>query len=748
MKTHAFNFSDRVRYFLWHKATDRKEKILEPRNWEDDDKMMSRDKTFLGIKRKTSDKLFFTQGKKYINGEFIKGGFDFINDIRDIGHNEELTIIREERNNTTDVWEEAYRSDLDLLEDEEENTIEGDFTCSLKSSDAGLDSILKARKSESMEITRRFTIDDKNEENQLPEINTSLVDLPGRAIKSISKQTGLNQVITLRNENIGINTAYRVPATPITDLNYSSLEEFSAVIDNEVHIDASHPSQIETFEEGNMFFSNSKGYSSSRLNLKFTSSIRIIDAGYIRVWLSKMYFDNSINKLTHSGSTILFETPTNAAEVHNNTIDINLDVPQGMYLALNIDHGSSTSGSQNVEILQWDIGITLTDIQTATTTKAYTLRTAIERYLHLIVGRAIEVRSDFLDTIGKNFLITDGGLVRQIPTSNPSNDPNIRTHQLETSLKDIFDSFDAAWNLSMGIEREGLKESIRIEQKEYFFNNEVVIELGELTNIKRSTAKEYIYSGTNIGYEGDAKIEGYQGLYKTNGEVNRITTITKQEKVYSKKSKFQTDDFVRETARRQQYALDPTLDNKYDNTKMILDCVDGSELIFGAYQQRTILDDFDSVPQGVFDPSGITNGRWSPLAMTLRHGNWIRAGLNKYKDTMLSFGSSESNTQLKATLKNDNNYSYLRGLEYSESSDIRVSDLEEPYFEPVWITGNHVVTQEIMKKLEGSTVINGKEVKNFYCKCSFINRQGEKEYGYIFDVKPNGSGSWKLLKAK
>jgi len=38
-------------------------------------------------------------------------------------------------------------------------------------------------------------------------------------------------------------------------------------------------------------------------------------------------------------------------------------------------------------------------------------------------------------------------------------------------------------------------------------------------------------------------------------------------------------------------------------------------------------------------------------------------------------------------------------------------------------------------------------IPNFYFKAEFINEFGLREYGYLFELKPNKEGKWKLLKA-
>lgn len=829
MNISAPTFPDRIRYYLIHLNSGNREYIFNPRGWDEDDKTISRDKTFFGIARKTSDSLNFLKGERFdpITKEFVKGGFDFILSVRNIGVNEDLVIVREERDNTTNVFKERYRSELDLTTLTQNFTDDNEQYCSLKSSDAGLDSILKARKSENMEITRKFALDDPLEENELVDIQTDIVELRGRKIELVNKAfISGDQTILIQDETM---------KTPLTDLEYSSEPAFKSI------------TSVDTYSGRSFFNGSDTSYASlvSALTLNYSFEVQSSTFGSVTFDLVLLDETNGTTSVKRVFSAM------DVGDIKTGSITMQLSLPKntGWSLLMRPLDQNST-----LIFREWTMFLKLEQEKDPTTTKAYSYKAAFDKYVELMTGRSELIRSDFLDTTDKNFFITDGSLVRNIPVTSDS--PNARIHQLETSFKDIYESLDASWCMGVGIEREGFKEFIRIEQREYFFQPHVVLELGELNDIERNVASEFSYSGIEIGYDGEAKIEGIQGLDKTNGKVNRITKITRQENVYKKLSKFQTDDYPREIQRRKQFIESPTEDVKYDDTKMILDCFDpssgftvtlidnnlhqkgvifntnawpsflfvqfsttpandaitiganlsetldnaliylttvdfykdyfdyeitSSEIIGKAklpfywiemeaenllgsvsweinttmndesdrtLKQRTSLDDFEALPTGVYDPEGMTNGRWTPLAMTLRHGSWIRAGISDYLDSQLSFGSSNSNTQLTGTLRNDNNYPYLKGIPYSESSNINVSDLEGNYYYFEWVKGTHVVSQETMDVLEGYSTFDGKKIKNMYCLCSFVNKDNERELGYIFSVKPNKEGQWEFLSLK
>ena len=836
--TSEFTYGDRVQYSLFSPTLNQTVLISEPIGYNDDSKELSRDKKFFGVIRKTSDSLKFYKGFKDRARNTV-GGYEFIVQVRDIGLNENLTLIKEIRDNVTNVFKELYRSELDITTMSREYDEQGNVLLSIKSSDSGLDSILKARKDEDLEITRKYSLDDVNETELLPDVDVELVELKGRKIELIGQQYNNQTTLDISQDD----TSFAVKS----DLRYASMDSFQTV-----------QAEDQTYTSSYFYVDEVNKYSSANFNYSLKYSFTIGATTGLPGGGADFYIEQ-VRKLDNNS------TPQSELAIHNGlntggsfSGDLDIDITtvgiKGLRLGVGF-HAAFTGTAQSaiLTINEWEINVTIKSDFGSTTTKAYNAFITFERFLLLMTGKSNLFKSDFFDTggIGENFFITDGELVRNIPVM--STDPNARVHQLRTSLKDAFQSFDAGWNLGLGIEQQGIREFVRIEQLEYFFQPVVILELGKLRNIKRKIATEYVYNATDIGYEGEAKIEGIQGLDKTNGKVNRISTITRLSNKYEKTSKYQTDDYPREIQRREQFINDPTLDVKYDDTKMILDCQDpkstfsvtlidndlvnkgvvfetnisfellfvqfavaptsntieigvdvnesaenmltyltevnfykdwvsysligttitgtfnvnftwtevNSENLLGSvsyvinnygdndqdisFQQRTSLEDFDSLPTGVFDPEGLTNGRWNPLAMTLRHGWWIRAGLTDYLDTNLAFGASNSNTQLKGTLKNDNNYPYLKNQEYEQDDNILVRNLERNKFEPEWIEAEHVVSQETMDILEGSTNINGKSVKNFYCLVKFVNEEDEEETGFVFSVKPNGNGKWKFL---
>ena len=193
--------------------------------------------------------------------------------------------------------------------------------------------------------------------------------------------------------------------------------------------------------------------------------------------------------------------------------------------------------------------------------------------------------------------------------------------------------------------------------------------------------------------------------------------------------------YAPEFTRRKPLSKYPTEDTQYDDAVFLLDLKPGNN----QFLQRKWQDDFEKAPTGIFSPETAVNLRFSPFNMLLRHGWMIASGLTKYPTERVRYGSSTTNSQLKTQLKN--------GYEYAENGDIINSELGKARFVPEWIEFEHECTFDVMQMVQGTTTINGKVIQNFYGTVQFINENNKPEKGFLFNLKPNGKGQWKVLKS-
>ena len=159
----------------------------------------------------------------------------------------------------------------------------------------------------------------------------------------------------------------------------------------------------------------------------------------------------------------------------------------------------------------------------------------------------------------------------------------------------------------------------------------------------------------------------------------------------------------------------------------------------GQFRERLWRDDYETAPTGVYSPETATNLRLTPFRNLERHGWFFGSGLQKFQTDKIRFSNSTLNSGLTTKKVSE--------VARSENGDILVSDLQRPRFIPEWVTFDYKVDFAINEMVYGKTNANGRMIPNYYFKIQFINELGLTEYGYLFELKPNKEGKWKILTA-
>jgi len=379
---------------------------------------------------------------------------------------------------------------------------------------------------------------------------------------------------------------------------------------------------------------------------------------------------------------------------------------------------------------------------------------ALQRIVHITTGEENSVVSNLLgrtdtiptypqDGIGNDACfsaLAHGHWIRGFDAI--SGDEENKYKPLSISFKQFDEAFGAVWNTGYGIEKTGLKENLRYEERKYFYPKIVTLSLPiQASKVKRTIADKYIYNSLEIGCkkpDGENLYEEAMGLDETN-VVNKSTTpIEPIENTYKKVSPIRTDSYGEELAARKSIKTYPTEDTPFDNDLFMFDSKRGL-VKGGTYSQRIWQDDFTKEPTGIYSPNTVTNLRFSPANIRTRHGWWIRSAMNIYKEQAVKFASSVGNARMSTQLIGAN--------EIAENGDIVIKDFESPYFEPWIIEFEHEATTAILKQLQGKTLFEGNNIMNYTGLIEFINEDGNYEYGYLLELQPNDAGKWKLLKS-
>lgn len=746
-------YRDRTRYILQNDLLGSLI-IDEPIGWQEDDKEYQRDETYFGVVTKFSNNL-----------KFVGDAANYIQTIYKIQSvNAEIRLVKEIQNSKTNYWEEAYSGYLDIYTYEKETN--PSVKISLKFNSGGLEKLLRARSNEQIEVDRLDTIDGQI----IPELPTVNVNLEARRIflkTKLSINQGENQIKTSDSTNGQTRgSTYPVPI----QLKDSSHESAQSPIPGTVVGDNSW-NRTGGGENGLMFFAISDRPRRLRVffTLKFDTKFKnseppffssetsgFDDINFFRFWVrlaqytNGSSYDSKLNRIIY--------TTDKYWDIQNKSFSFNFDeiieINAGDSLALlfdqNMDGKNGHDAHLKIEITNIDSELFIEEDSffEKTTTKSILNHELAERLVHICTGQKA-FYSEFFgrkdlgydnDGPGAFTSLTHGFWIRgfdklPIPTEGPPKVENL-FKPLTTSFNDFMTSNEAIWNVGMGIEIIGRKERVRIEDKRFFFNRNVTIRLpNQVKNVKRSVAANYFFSTVECGYEKGGDYEEACGLDEYNTRTTYTTCINKRE-VYSKKSIYRADSYGMEFARRKQKSLNNNEDTKYDLDNFYLDLFPDTS---GSYKQRKWDSDLEKKPEGIFSPETAYNLRLSPFNCLLRHSWWFNSGLKAYPENFVKYSSSTGNSNLKTKLIDKN--------EYSENGRIQNVELENALFFPEWIEFEYECTDEIIQLIDGHSVILGKKIPNFYGLVEFINEDGEIERGYLFNLRPNGKGQWKLLKS-
>lgn len=356
--------------------------------------------------------------------------------------------------------------------------------------------------------------------------------------------------------------------------------------------------------------------------------------------------------------------------------------------------------------------------------------------LGIINGDKTTYKSDFFNNSEFKLTgLTSGKYIRGFSDS-----------KITSSLKDFFANSRAVFNMGYNIETISGKQTVVHEPLSYFFRSETKIVIPQQVNkVKRSVAKEFIFNTIKSGYKkpsGDNLYEEVNGLTEFNTSNEYTSPITRLQKDYDIESPYRADSEGKELTLRKSIDKFPTEDYRTDNTIFNLDLKDVGTNV---YAERVWQDDYEQEPKSespnnnIFSPDTLTGLRLTPFRNMQRHFWFLNGAFTKTSDESIRYSSTRGSSDLITKKVNEQ--------EYAENGNYKINTLENAIFVSEWIEFEFPVNSDILNQVNGLTTINGVNIPNIYFKVEFINEFNKKEYGYLFNFKPNKEGKWKLLKA-
>lgn len=733
-------YNNRIRYIL-RNINFIDKTIIEPEGWRSDNIELERSKTSHGVFQQFSNNL-----------KFVLDGAEHIKLIRQLyGIEAEIKLIREERDPITDIWNQTYYGFLDLSTYENE-----DGKVSVRFNSGGLEQLLKSRDSEQVEIDRITTID----RYPIDDLQPIEIEIDGREIFLKSDyivQDDVNSVEMTNSTSEG-NVRGSTVGVPLYLKSKSHENAQSVLPGGNVGDDSwerTRPGAV-----SNMFFavSDAKRILHIKFKIDFTVDITVLDdVSFFDFHLRFAHYKDGTDYILKENKFLF--TKHNYSDLNNKSYSISFDevitIEKGDSLSLCFDQnydGQSLRSSRLTTVVKDIVCDNFTIEENSffdkSKTKSILIFEMFDRLISICTNQKNSLRSNLFGRTdlgypvdGKWSLIgfSHGFWIRgfdklPIPSENPKVENLFKP--LTTSFKEVFESVHSAINIGFGIEKEGNKDVVVIEELAYFYNKNVLVRLpNQIKKVKRSEASDYYYSSLEFGYEKGGDYQEAMGLDEPNTKSKLTTVISRLKNVFSKVSKIRADNYGFEFARRKPVSLNNTEDTTYDNDIWFQDLKRGINNVF---LQRKWQDDFEKAPTGIFSPNTAFNLRFSPFNMLLRHGWYFGSGFTKYLSDFVSYASSVANSKMKTQL--------IGKPEYAEDGIIQNSELERARFVCEIIEFDHICDYGVMQQINGSTVIQGKTIKNMYGLIEFINEDKEIERGFLLNLKPMAEGKFKIIK--
>ena len=724
--------------------------ISQPIGWDDDGKTFKRSTDVHGVFTQLSNNLEF-----YVGEGDDGGGYNYLKETyRVYGINAVVVLVKEI--NISGDWQEEYRGFFDFS-----TYSRSAYKISIKFNESGLYEKIKSRNSEELELDRLDTMDGTT----IRAMPTQTMSMDGRKILIISElnipksDPGYNVPLSSDDGDVNI-----MPDGPYIYLKWGGGRSHNGAVIPMVMV-AEQSGNVQTVSDYKAGVSDSsfgfRDASSSAcmfydeapndITLKMDINVSFVRIGSVqadRVLIQLVKYGGPLG-LTYASDEILLNVANPAKDHEYNYKVTGKKVPllqgQSLSLILHVDRG----GTKTKETFHIPVcSITITDETYAPATQAKFVMPfeALDRIIYIITNRQNRLKSNLLgrkdigypkDGDASLTGLTNGFWVRQF-----------NTEKITTKFDDFIKSFGCVWQMGYGIEKIGFDEFVRAEHISYFYQEVVTIRLGNnVSNIVRKCAKEYFYSGISIGYQepsGAILYEEVLGLDEYNIKNSYTTPITRIENRLVNESPYRADSYGTEFARRKPKVKFPEEDTRYDQNIMIQDLKRGPG---GVFLQRKWADDF-VVPAdfskegtGVYSPETATNLRFSPINTLKRMGYWIKGGFMKNLDEYVRYSSSNGNSKLKTKPNTPGGY------ETAENGSIQCSQLHKNLFNPELITFSSKVDINIMRQVQGTTLVNGNTIMNYYGLVEFINEDDQYEYGFLMSLEPNGDGEWEVLSS-
>lgn len=696
--------------------------VSDPKNWDASEPTLKRSTKTFGVHTEYSKNLEFTKdGKTILNNLFA---------VYDIEADATLQRWRSHPTNDSEYLE--YELQFDFSDYNPKDTV---TKISFKT--GGLDALIESQFKEKFELERLTAING----NTINALDTVQVALTGREILLIS------ELETTDNSSTSHSNVFPGRVPNLTVVSNSDSENIAFVLDPDDSFVFADP-----YNNPQKFF-YLKSDRAKTIKVKVDFDITVESAGAtsyrFRLFLFRYSFDST--DYNHEETYYIYNTDGDySSENRYSGIveqEINLDTDDSVMFV--VECTTNVSSTQVYHYL-YDgtvfsntgnhLNITVTEDSEFdnTQTKAVLMHEAGDKLMQIITGEQNRYYSEFYGRTDLGYSTTGTYALTGLALGLWIR--NFNDYSIEMALKDFLESSNVTHNTGYTIEKINGVETLVHEDLKYFFQDATVLNLGEVTDLEFKVAKEFYDSSLIFGYKnpsGDNLYEEAMGLDEYNTQTNFTTPFTRIDTKYEKISEFRADAYGKEFARRKQQLNYPEEDTRYDKNIFLLDLKTGLGL---AYEERIWSDDYAAAPTNIYSPETATNLRFTPSELERRHQWFYGSGLRKdhFQSKYIRYANSLGNSELSTQKTGES--------ARAENDNVLISTIEKSRFVPLWATFENEMTYDISTGLYGKTVVNGREIPNYFFKVKYTYK-GQKYKGYIFEVTLKDKAKWKLLTA-
>lgn len=665
-------------------------------------------------------------------------------------------LVRKEKHPTTDDWKLHSDGFLDFTSRKiKDNKLSLDFV------EGGLREILVSQLREKFELNRTTDINGK----EISSLNSETLSIKGREIYLASKLRSDSTEFDIKSgkwaSTMDLREAYK--PMPFSVLANSDPENINTPI---AGINSKGGGTYDP-EAGSFFLVANRNLGRVELKIKASFRIASIDSDDVNAYENmqvRLYRYSDRDQFNvMPGYPIILADIGNPFNAIGQTINIDENfifdqvssVKEGESLAVYLytaaaygDTSTGNTGYMNVNVdrysgvLDWNEDSFYPRTNAKCLTAFETGKRLSEIYTgkpcfdsHLLEGKDPVLLKD----TNHQIVYSPGGWLRNLQKEEEDETGNTVTKEwpFEMSFEDFYKSQFALMPVGYGIAIHGNQQKIIFEDLRFFFQRQVLVNLGKIDVKERTTAVEYCYQSLKFGYLKGGNYEKPLGLDEYNTQTATRTPLTVTDNEYEALGPSRTDSYGAEDARRKQGKDYPDEDTPYDRDNFMFDVKTVQK---GVYEVRTWSDDFEVAPSGVYSPDTAFNLNFSPGRNRQRHAYWFNNAIVKLRDQAIQFLNSQGNSSLKTKKTGES------ALKENQAS-IPIPELANPLFEPEWIQAERSFSQDILDQITGTTIIKGREVNNYYGLAEFINEKNRTERAFIFSVKIKDKFTFKLLKA-